>query len=620
MDFLGQTNMLQWNNGDASSRSVSVPLLNNGTLGASKHFGVELFNPTLNGTGDLGLFYVGTPPTNSIINSTMTISNNNSYGAFQFTAPAYSVNESGGYATLTVLRTGGTAGPISINFATANGANTTAGVNYVATNGTLTFAVNQIAASFNVAVLNAHAQVGTSPFNFNVKLLNPTNSVLNSPSNTVVNIVAGQTYNFPPGSQDGSFGPGFNGPVLSLALQTNGQILAGGSFAFVDGVPEGNVARLNTDGSLDVGGFGDYGLDGGANGTVQSVICQTDGRVLIGGAFTSVNGTTRNYIARLMTDGSLDTSFSPGPGASAPVYALAETFINGARELYVGGAFSTFGGTGNACPNLARINNSGAFDPAFATGSGPNGPVYALAVYPASSPWAGDLLIGGAFTNVNGFNLGNFARLNQNGSVDTNFDLNLGANGTVDAIAIQTDGRILIGGNFTSVNGVNLNYVARLNSDGSLDTNFVAGVGVGANGMVQGIAVQADNRIVVVGQFTQANGVTRNGITRLLPNGAVDTTINFGAGANGAVDAVVIQPANQWLVIGGAFTQYNDQPPAYYRPHLRRLGHRLRRFPVLLSQLPGVKNRRPGASLPLCAPAAPAAPIPMARALTRSPL
>ena len=131
------------------------------------------------------------------------------------------------------------------------------------------------------------------------------------------------------------------------------------------------------------------------------------------------------------------------------------------------------------------------------------------------------------------------------------------------AIAIQTDGRCSSGGDFTNVNGTALNRIARLNADGSLDTNFVANVGVGVNSTVQAIAVQADNRIVLAGQFTSANGVTRNRITRLLPNGAVDTTINFGDGANGTIDALVIQPADQLFVIGGGFTQYDDQPHAH---------------------------------------------------------
>ncbi len=564
-NYFGATNILTWNSGDASSRTVSITLTNPGTVGTNKIFGVSLSNPTLNGTNQPGLFYVGTPPTNSITSATMTITNDNSYGAFQFSAPSYVVRENGGYATITVLRTGGIASPVSVNFATSPGANTTSGVNYAPTNGTLIFAANQIATNFNVTITNIGATEGANPFYFNVALSNPTNAVLGSPSSAVVNILDANYYTWTPGSQDGSFTPVMNGDVLALALQTNGQILAGGAFTFVNGIPENCLARLNADGSVDSAGF----LNGqaGASGPVQAVVCQTDGRVVIGGAFTNVDGTIRNRIARLMTDGSLDTSFNPPGGASDPVYALAETFINGAREIYVGGAFSSI--SGGASPNLARLYGGstnitgGSLDASFATGSGPDGAVYAIAVYATNSPFAGKLLVGGAFNNINGFALGHVARMNGDGSVDTNFDLNLGANDIVRAIAIQTDGRILIGGDFTNVNGTALNHIARLNSDGSLDANFTANVAGGANGTVQAIAVQADNRIVLAGQFTQANGVTRNRITRLLPSGAVDPWINFGDGANGAIDALVIQPADQKLVIGGGFTQYDDQPAAH---------------------------------------------------------
>ena len=573
VDYFGATNILNWNSGDASSRTVSIALTNPGVVGPIKQFRVSLFNPTQNGTYQPALFYVGNPPTNSITNATLTITNDNSYGVFQFSAPSYVVREDGGYVTITVLRTGGIAAPVSVRYYTRNGSNTVAGVNYVPTSGVLNFVANQTAASFNVTITNIGAPEGTNAFNFNVSLTNAVNAVLGSPSNAVVNILDANYYIWPPGSPDGSFTPGMNGDVLALALQPNGQILAGGNFTFVNGVPENCIARLNADGSLDRAGF----LNGysGANGAVQAVVCQTDGRVIIGGAFNNVDGTARNRIARLMTDGSLDTSFSPPGGASAPVYALAETFVNGAREIYVGGAFNII--SGGASPNLARLNGGstnsagGSLDTSFATGSGPNGAVYAIAVYPANSPFAGKLLVGGAFASINGFALGHVARMNGDGSVDTNFDLNLGANDTVRAIAIQSDGRILIGGDFTNVNGTALNRIARLNSDGSLDTNFTANVtnnaDAGANGSVQAIAVQADNRIVLVGQFTSANGVTRNHITRLMPNGAVDPTINFGDGANGAIDALLIQPAYQMLVIGGGFTQFDDQP----RAHIARI-------------------------------------------------
>jgi uncharacterized delta-60 repeat protein len=569
VDYIGATNTLQWNNGDASPRTISISITNNGTVGANKQFGVYLFNPMTNGLVSAPLlFYVGTPPTNSIVKATLTISNDNSYGTLQFSAPSYLVNENGGYATITVIRTGGAAGSVSVNYATTNGTATN-GVNYFATNGVLMFAPNQTAANFNVTIIDDGVQ-DPANFYFNVTLSNPTNAALASPSNAVVNILDAEYYNWPPGLLDGTFTPGMNGDVLALALQTNRQILVGGNFTFVNGTPDNGIARLNADGSLDSAGF----LNGysGANGAVQAIVCQTDGRVVIGGAFNSVDDIARNHIARLMTDGSLDTSFNPGPGADGPVYALAETFVNGVREIYVGGSFTSI--SGGPSPNFARLTgqniggiNGGALDASFNTGSGPNATVFALAVYPTNSLFAGKVLIGGAFTNVNGFALNHIARLNVDGSVDTNFDLNMGASDAVRAIAIQIDGRILIGGDFTNVNGVILNHIARLNPDGTLDANFTSNVVAGVNSIVQAIAVQADNRIVLAGQFTQGNRVTRNRITRLLPNGAVDTTINFGAGANDTVDAMVVQPADGMIVLGGAFTQFNNQP----HDHLVRL-------------------------------------------------
>jgi uncharacterized delta-60 repeat protein len=557
VDYIGSTNTLQWNSGDASPRTVNIPLINNGMVGASKQFGVYLFNPTNGLASAPSLFYAGAPP-NSITNATLTINNDNSSGVLQFSAPSYIVSENGDHATITVVRTVGTNGTASVVFNTADNT-AVAGVNYTATSGTLNFSAGQTAASFDVPILDDGVQ--NPGLSFNVTLSSPVNAVLGSPTAAAVNILDSETYNWPPGSPDGTFNSGMNGDVLALALQTNGQILAGGNFTAVNGTPENYLARLNPNGSLDSVGFLN-GMDG-PNGAVQAVVCQTDdSRVIIGGSFTAVDGIYRNYIARLMTDGSLDTSFKPGPGASGPVYSLAETFVSGSREIYVGGAFSTIGG--DYSPNFARLNNDGTPDTTFAIGSGPNAPVYAIAAYPTNSVLAGKVLIGGAFTNVNGYALNHVALLNVDGSVDTNFDFRMGARDVVRAIVIQNDGGILIGGDFTNVNGVALNHIARLNADGRLDPDFTtATAGVGANGSVEAIAVQADNRIVLAGQFTQASGVTRNHITRLMSNGAMDPTINFGTGANDAIDALVIQPADQMMVIGGGFTQYDDQPAAH---------------------------------------------------------
>jgi uncharacterized delta-60 repeat protein len=565
VDYIGVTNApntLSWISGDVSPRIVNIPLIPTLTVGPNKYFAVSLFNPQTNGSSCPALFYVGTPPTNSITSATLTIINDNSYGTLQFSAPRYLVNENGGYATITVIRTGGDAGSVSVNFATTNGT-ALAGVNYTTTTGVLAFAAGQIATNFNVPIQNDGLPDPTN-FYFNVTLSNPTNATLGSLSNVVVNILAADRYAWPPGSRDTAFNPGsgMNGDVLALALQSSGLILAGGSFTTVNNVPENYVARLNLNGSLDP-----TFLNGlaGANGPVYALVNQTNDRILVGGAFTSFNNVSRNYLARLMTDGSLDTSFNTGAGADNAVNALAETFIGGVRKIYVGGAFGHIYNWSIASPGIARLNDDGTVDASFATGLGADGAVYAIAVYPTNSIYAGKVLMGGAFTHYNGTHLNYIARLNADGSVDTTFTNS--ANGAVSAIAIQPDGRVLVGGNFIQFNGVPLNRIARLNADGSLDAGFTAAIGAGVNNTVKGIALQADNRIVLVGQFTQIRGLTYNRIVRLLPTGAVDTTINFGNGANSDVDAVVVQPWDGMIVIGGAFTQFNNQP--YY--HLVRL-------------------------------------------------
>ena len=157
------------------------------------------------------------------------------------------------------------------------------------------------------------------------------------------------------------------------------------------------------------------------------------------------------------------------------------------------------------------------------------------------------------------------ARLYSDGTLDLGFDPGAGATNAVRALAIQLDGQVLVGGSFTNFNGYALNRVARLNLNGQVDTSF--NVGAGADDTVDAIVVQPDTRILLVGLFSHANGVSRNRITRLLPDGTVDPAINFGQGANSYVDTIALQPDGMMMVIGGGFTTYDGQS----RPHLARV-------------------------------------------------
>ena len=548
-DYSNTVQTLHWDSGDASDHFVSIPLINHGTVGPTKVFLVNLTNPSLNGIPTPALL-------GSITNASVTIQNDNNFGVFQFSVPKYVVNESSNaFANITVVRTGSALGAATLNISTADGT-AFANTNYVPTNGTISFAQGQTTVSFPVRILN-DGVTNTFPFYFNVLLSNPSvGALLGSITNAQVNILDAQSFNRPPGSTDVTFNQqGINGEVLSMSLQADGEIVAGGNFTAVNGIPRNHFARFLGDGSLD-----STFLSGvsGADGAVNTVLVQSDGDILLGGNFGNVDGVVRNHIVRVVPDGTLDTAFSPGAGADNSVFSLGETFIGGDRKIYVGGAFTLFGGVTQ--PGIVRLTENGTVDVGFAS-TGVNGIVYAIATYPTNSVYAGKVVIGGSFTTVNGVSQANIARLNADGSLDTNFVVN--ADAIVRALAIQNDGSVLAGGEFTHINGGAATRLAHINVDGSLDTAFSAASAPGIDFTVNTIALQSDNRIVVGGQFLTANGLIRNHIARLLPSGAPDLTINFGDGANGDIDSIAIQPDDQMILIGGGFTEYNDGSAPY---------------------------------------------------------
>lgn len=126
----------------------------------------------------------------------------------------------------------------------------------------------------------------------------------------------------------------------------------------------------------------------------------------------------------------------------------------------------------------------------------------------------GKVVIGGGFTSVNGVPSSFIARLNAGGTPDTAFSTNTGTgfNGSVDSVAVQADAKILVGGFITSVDGVPSSGIARLNTDGTPDTAFSTNTGTGFDGAVLPVAVQADGKVLVGGDFTSVNGVTRPGL------------------------------------------------------------------------------------------------------------
>ena len=343
-----------------------------------------------------------------------------------------------------------------------------------------------------------------------------------------------------PGAWDKSYAATVSGgAVYATVQQPDGKLIVGGAFTSVNGsTARVRLARLYSDGLLDTTFFN---TGSGVSGIVWCLTVQTDGRIVIGGDFTSINGTSRNRIARLNSNGTVDGSFVPTNIISSSVLAVAVQTNN---TVVIGGTFS-----GGAFPSYnARLNADGTTDTAFA--SFPNGPVYAIA-----NQSDGKIVIGGNFTTVNGAARNRIARLNADGSLDNTFQNGLtGASSSVRCVQIQSDGKILIGGDFTTVNGTTRSYVARLNSNGSLDTGFNSAPG--ANGSVYALAVQTDNNIVIGGNFSTYASTALSRVARLYPDGTRDTTFtNFGI--NNIVQAIALQ-SDGGLLIGGTFTTINN--------------------------------------------------------------
>ncbi len=541
--------LLSWTNGDSAPKSFMVPVLHDNQITSNLTVGLQLSTPVLNGvTNALALGLVS--------NAVLTILNVDALGALSFSSPTYTQNENGGFAIIPVMRQGGIVGTLSAAFSASSGLNTTAGIDFVATNGSLTFGPGEVSKVFTVSLIDAH-QLDLSNRTVVLQLTNPVPAgVLASPSIALLNIVS-DGFNVPPGGSDPNFNPVFNGVVNAVALQPNGAIVAGGSFTLADSVTRNRLARLNSDGTLD---FSFASLPGQANDAVRALALQTDGRILIGGDFTTYDGSSRNHFARVNLDGTLDWQFDPGSALDQSAYAVVETFTDTnqtVRKILVGGAFTLANGATRRY--LAQFNDDGSVDLGFNADTGANGidgPVWAIAVQ-------GDhkIIIGGDFLSINGVVCNHIARLNADGSLDYGFNNpGTGANDSVRALTLQLDGGILVGGLFTNFNGTVQNRIVRLNADGSLDPTFNAGVG--ADGAVYALALQPDNRILLGGEFTRCDGVTRNHLTRLNPDGSVDTTINFGAGCNNYVASLFVQPDDS-IVLGGGFTTYDDAPALY---------------------------------------------------------
>jgi uncharacterized delta-60 repeat protein len=310
------------------------------------------------------------------------------------------------------------------------------------------------------------------------------------------------------GTLDATFNPGRavdKGYVSALAVQPDGKVLAGGQFSSSDFSTPANLARLNTNGTVDTGFYSGLFVDAAVN----AVVIQTNGGILIGGAFQMVGGYVRRSLARLFPNGSLDTTFDACVAASAGAGATGLALQTDGNIL----ASGNFGfSTGAYRFGIARLSACGELDTNYATqiGMNSNATAFTLAL-----PASGFAFLGGNFSTYDLTNSIGVVQLNGSGLVSANFRPLSGINpgGTNFTIAVQPDGKIVIGGEFTTYDGSTRHRIARINSNGLLDPQFDAGIG--PDNSVSFMAIQGDGKILVAGKFTSVSGSLRSGLARL---------------------------------------------------------------------------------------------------------
>lgn len=424
------------------------------------------------------------------------------------------------------------------------------------------------------------------------------------------------------GSLDGSFSPVTANDIESIAVQSDGNVLIVGGFDIVNGSVRRGIARLDPSGSLEGGFNPGAGFRVLNYPIVQAVVVQSDGRIVIGGSFTSVNSTNHSHLDRLNSDGSLDSAFNPG----RQVDRFSALAVQSDGKVLIGGPLTFINGTNRY--GSARLNADGSWDSTFvpvsfnpvvgdlgiphdpadfyfttefnafalqpdgkvlvagvatrwdctseagciysaefcfvtrhhadgsrdlsfapAVGGGSYGAgdiVWALAMQPD-----GKVIMGGRFRTINASNRNAIARLNANGTLDTNSALGIGGSfdNAVWALAVQPDGKVLVNGSFVTSGGTNLGGIGRLNADTSLDTSFHPTPGTYGGP----IALQPDGKVIV-------------GLNRLNANGSLDSTFNAGTGVNGSVRNIALQSDGN-VLIGGDFTTVNGM----LRPYVARL-------------------------------------------------
>jgi uncharacterized delta-60 repeat protein len=358
-----------------------------------------------------------------------------------------------------------------------------------------------------------------------------------------------------------------------VAIQADGKIVVAGNSTPTGGSSNVVLARLDKNGKLDA----TFGADGNADGTpdgvvqvsfgngddaVDAIAIQQDGKIVVAGDTTSNtgNGSQNMVVARVNANGSLDATFGAGNADGTPDGVVSLSLGAGNDEakavaIQANGkiviAGNTIGSDNSSNIAVARLNGDGSLDATFGVGNADGTPDGVVAVSLSNGDDKakavalqadGKILVGGVTVAADNSSNVAVARLNSDGTADVSFGAGT-ADGTPDGsvslsfgagddklkgLLVQADGKILIAGSNTAADGSSNAVVARLNSNGALDSSFgedssdgtpngVVSISLGSgDDSAEALALQADGKILIAGDHVASDGSSNIFVARLI--------------------------------------------------------------------------------------------------------
>jgi uncharacterized delta-60 repeat protein len=293
---------------------------------------------------------------------------------------------------------------------------------------------------------------------------------------------------------DGSFINDFKfDQIASPNFKNNLEVLKDGKIL----VPSPQkIIRINSDGTIDPT-FKEV-----VASLIRKMTVLSDGKIIVGGSFTTINGYNFSKLARLNSDGTIDGSFTYNGKTTFGSIVDVKNLSNGKLIVF-------------RDASMEKVNQDGTVDSSFIT-SFINDMYQGYSISYAINMSNDKLLI--VYKNLS--QATKLIRINSDGSIDATFNSGLFGLTSVSVVHLLSDNKILVGGNFTSYNGASVGNLIRLNNDGSIDNSLNVGLGFG-NGVPTSIVQSNDGKIIIGGSFKLYREKSVDGIIKINNDGTI---------------------------------------------------------------------------------------------------